>query len=75
MISSAANTLPPRLSRCEFPEDGVPRRVQIKDPVDHGNIDLSVGDGQLFSVCFSQFKINYASLGCSLSSSAQHYLC
>ena len=57
---------------CKLPEDSISCRVQIEDPVDHGNIDLFVGDGQLFRTRFAQFEITYAGLCYCLTRPVQH---
>jgi hypothetical protein len=56
----------------KLPEDSVSCRVQIEDPVDHGNVDFFVGDGQLFRTRFAQFEITYTGLCYSLTRPAQH---
>ena len=53
-------------------EDSVSCRVQIEDPVDHGNVDFFVGDWQLFRTRFAQFEMTYTGLCYGLTRPVQH---
>ena len=53
---------------CKLPENSVSCRVQIKDAVDQGNVDLFVGNGQLFGTRFAQFEVTCARLCYRLTS-------